>query len=91
VYRVPNGVRSTHNQDGDIVLDIHHGQLFRLNLTGALIFARLQEGRSQAEIVRAISEELGVAPETAEKDVGEFLQSLEQRHLLCRDGSGKNS
>lgn len=90
MYRVPNGVRSTQSQDGAIVLDIQRGRVFRLNVTGALIYARLQQGHSHTEIVKAITEEMGVAQETAEKDVSDFVQTLEQRHLLCCDGSETN-
>ena len=35
MFRLSEQVRSTHNQDGAVVLDILHGQMFRLNLVGS--------------------------------------------------------
>jgi hypothetical protein len=44
MYRVSDSVRSTHGQDGAIVLDIRQGQMFNLNFVGSRILELLKEG-----------------------------------------------
>lgn len=73
------------------MLDIEHGKILRLNVTGSLIFERLQQQQSEAQVISGISHEFGIPEETARKDVGEFLRSLEQWQLLCAEGPEKRS
>ena len=44
MFRLSEQVRSTHNQDGAVVLDILHGQMFRLNLVGSRMLELLKGG-----------------------------------------------
>jgi hypothetical protein len=44
MFRISNDVRSTQTQDGSILLDIHHGQMFCLNLVGSKILELLERG-----------------------------------------------
>jgi Coenzyme PQQ synthesis protein D (PqqD) len=89
VYAVSPGVRSTRNGDGGIVLDIDHGQMFRLNPVAALILEALGKGRAETEIVHEISQQYSISDEIAMADVREFLQSLEE-YKLVRPQQGKN-
>ena len=82
MYEIAAGVRSTRNEDGGIVLDIDHGQMFRLNPVGALILESLGQGRTETEITKEISREYSISEETAVADVREFLKSLEEHKLL---------
>ena len=82
MYRVAEGIRSTHGQDGAVVLDIRQGQMFNLNLVGSKILELLEGGTAEAAIIEQISQQFGVAREIAESDVREFIQSLQQHHLL---------
>ena len=82
MYRVAEGVRSTHSQDGAIVLDIHQGQMFNLNLVGSRILELLETGATQAAIVNEISHKFEISKEIAEGDVREFIESLKLHHLL---------
>lgn len=91
MYRVSPGIRSTRNQDGGVVLDIEHGKILRLNATGSLIFERLHQQQSEAQIVMGISHEFGIPQDTARKDVGEFLKSLERQQLLRYEDMEKTS
>jgi hypothetical protein len=75
-------VRSTHNQDGAVVLDILHGQMFRANFVGSRILELLKQGRTEAQIADELSNEFGVSRETARTDVQEFLAHLEKHQLL---------
>lgn len=82
MYRVSDTVRSTHNQDGAIVLDVREGQMFNLNFVGSRILERLESGSTDSGIVDEIRREFGVSRELAENDVHEFLQTLKKCHLI---------
>jgi hypothetical protein len=88
MYRVSDTVRSTHNQDGAIVLDVRQGQMFNLNFVGSRILELLKNGSTESAIVDEISREFGVSREIAENDVREFLQSLKKCHLVEEHESG---
>jgi hypothetical protein len=82
MYRVSNTVRSTHNQDGAIVLDIQQGQIFNLNFVGSRILELLKGGSTESAIIDQISREFGVSRDLAENDVRDFLQNLRKCHLV---------
>jgi Coenzyme PQQ synthesis protein D (PqqD) len=82
LYAVSAGVRSTRNEDGGIVLDIDHGQMFRLNPVGALILESLGKGCAETEIAKEISHQYSISEETAIADVRQFLKSLEEHRLI---------
>jgi len=75
-------LRSTHNQDGAIVLDILHGEMFRLNFVGSRMLELLKQGCSETQIAAEISGEFGAGREIVETDLREFLAHLERHHLL---------
>jgi hypothetical protein len=75
-------VRSTHNQHGAVVLEILHGQMFRLNLVGSRMLELLKQGHTEPQIVDAISSDTGAPREIVETDLREFLAHLEKHHLL---------
>jgi hypothetical protein len=82
MIRVSEHVRSTHNQDGAVVLDILHGQMFRLNLVGSRILELLKQGYTENEITKQLSQEFGVGRDVIASDLQEFLAHLEKHHLL---------
>jgi hypothetical protein len=82
MYQVSDTVRSTHGQDGAIVLDIRQGQMFNLNFVGSRILALLKEGSAQPEIVNEIVREFGISRHLAENDVHVFLQTLRKYRLI---------
>ena len=84
MYRVSDGVRSTHGQDGAIVLDVRQGQMFNLNLVGSRILELLEKGSAESDIVNVISHEFNASREAVETDVREFIESL-QKHKLVAD------
>jgi hypothetical protein len=83
MYRISNGVRSTHGQDGAIVLDIEQGQMFNLNLVGSRILELLESGSAETDIVNVISCEFHAERGTVESDVREFIESLKEHKLLA--------
>jgi Coenzyme PQQ synthesis protein D (PqqD) len=82
MYRVSNTVRSTHNLDGAILLDIRQGQMFNVNFVGSRILELLKNGSSESAITEQISREFDVGRELAESDVRQFLQALKKFHLV---------
>jgi hypothetical protein len=84
MYRISDGVRSTHGQDGAIVLDVQQGQMFNLNLVGSRILELLEKGSAEPDIVNVISREFNASREDVESDVREFIESL-QKHKLVAD------
>ena len=82
MYRVSEGVRSTHGQDGAIVLDVQQGQMFNLNRVGSRMFELLEMGSAEPEIVDAISQELGVSREMVGHDMREFIGTLKKNRLV---------
>jgi hypothetical protein len=82
MLRLSDTVRSTHNQDGTIVLDIRQGQMFNVNFVGSRILELLKSGSTESAVVDQISSEFGVSRDLAKKDVRNFLQSLKDRHLV---------
>ena len=82
-------VRSTHNQDGAVVLDILHGEMFRMNFVGSRMLELLKDGFTDAQIADTISREFGVARETVATDLQEFLAHLEKHGLLDVEEPGR--
>ena len=82
MYRLSDTVRSTHSQDGAIVLDVQQGQMFNLNFVGSRILELLKSGSTELAIVDQISREFGVGRDFAESDVREFLQNLKKCQLV---------
>jgi len=87
MYRVSEGIRSTHGQDGAIVLDIQQGQMFNLNFVGSRILELLESGATESAIVAEISQKFEVSRDVAANDVREFIESLQQHHLLEDPGT----
>ncbi len=82
MHKVSDSIRSTHGQDGAIVLDIAQGKIFRLNRVGSRVLESLETGTSENEIANRISREFGVSHDIAENDTQEFIQQLQRTGLL---------
>lgn len=82
MYKVSEGVRSTHGQDGAVVLDIQQGQMFNLNLVGARILQLLEARTHESAIVDEISREFGADRDVVSEDVQEFVRVLKERRIL---------
>ena len=82
MFRMSETIRSTATPDGAVLLDVHHGRMFCLNVVGARILELLQQGYDEAHIAEDISRKYGISVETVRADVAEFLASLEKHHIL---------
>jgi coenzyme PQQ synthesis protein D (PqqD) len=83
MHKVSDSIRSTHGQDGAIVLDIAQGKIYRLNRVGSRVLESLETGTNETDIADRISREFGVSYEVAESDTGEFIQQLQRMGLLA--------
>ena len=81
-YTISKATRSTHGQDGAIVLDIEHGQMFSLNLVGSRILELLENGSTNTEIVTTICQEFKADRSVVENDLHEFINSLNTHTIL---------
>lgn len=82
MFRVSDTIRRTQTVDGGILLDIHHGRMFCLNLVGAKILELLERGYHEPRITDEISRDYGMSREVVRADVSEFIESLEKNHVL---------
>jgi hypothetical protein len=89
MHKVSDAVRSTHGQDGAIVLDVQQGQMFNLNLVGSRILELLECGSSESQIVDTVSREFNADASVVKDDVREFLETLKTYKLLERQGSNE--
>ena len=82
MLKISESVRSSHGQDGAILLDVQQGQIFNVNLVGSRILELLAAGTSEPDVADTISKEFGVNRDIATKDMQEFLLALQERGLL---------
>jgi hypothetical protein len=82
MYKLSETVRSTHSQDGAVVLDIRQGEMFNLNLVGSRILELLKRGSTEAEVVDEISRQFNADRAEVEQDVQEFVVSLQEHRLI---------
>ncbi|MGB2890002.1 MAG: PqqD family protein [Candidatus Acidiferrales bacterium] len=82
MFRISDAIRSTPSQDGTVVLNIHHGEIFCLNVLGSKVFDLLKQGRDESSIADEISREYGANREIVRADVLEFIETLEKHQIL---------
>lgn len=72
------------DQDGAVILDIERGLVSTLNPTGAYVWQRLQRGQSLETIIANLALDTGEESLVVERDVREFVEDLQQKHLLAQ-------
>ena len=65
-----------------VILHVKNGQYYGLDEVGALIWKRLREGSSVAEIVAAITAEFDVDTQACELDVLQLLSEMVEAQLI---------
>ena len=83
MYRISDTIRRTETQDGGILLDIHHGQMFCLNVVGAKILELMQQGYEESRIADEISRDYQMSRDVVRADVLEFIETLHKHHILA--------
>ena len=82
MFRISDTIRRTETADGGIVLDIHHGQMFCLNIVGSKVLELMQRGYDDTTIADEISRTYGANREVVRADVLEFIDTLQKHHIL---------
>lgn len=82
MFRISDTIRRTETVDGGILLDVHHGQMFCLNVVGAKILELMQRGHDESYIAEEISRDYGASREVVHTDVLEFIETLHKHHIL---------
>jgi len=82
MFRVSETIRHTETADGGILLDVHHGQMFCLNVVGSKILELMQQGYDESRIADEISRDYGVSKDVVRADVIEFIETLQKHHIL---------
>jgi len=83
MYRISDTIRQTRTADGGILLDVHHGQMFCLNVVGAKILELMQQGYDESRITDEISRDYQVPRDTVHADVFDFIETLQKHHVLA--------
>jgi len=82
MHKISDSVRSTHGQDGAVILDVQQGQMFNLNRVGSRILQMLESGKTEPVITAQISQEFGMQEEIVRADLEEFVQTLARYGLI---------
>jgi hypothetical protein len=82
MFKISDTIRQTETQDGGILLDIQHGQMFCLNVVGAKILELMQRGYEEPRITEEISRDFRASKEVVRADVIEFIETLQKHHIL---------
>jgi Coenzyme PQQ synthesis protein D (PqqD) len=82
MYKLSDTVRTTHSQDGAVVLDIRQGEMFNLNPVGSRILELLKSGSTETAVIDEISRQFNADRAEVERDVQEFVTSLQEHHLI---------
>jgi hypothetical protein len=82
MFRISETVRRTETVDGGILLDVHHGQMFCLNVVGAKILELMQRGYDESRIADEISRDYAANRDVVRADVIEFIETLQKHHIL---------
>ncbi len=82
MFRISDTIRRSETVDGGILLDVHHGQMFCLNVVGAKILELMQRGYDEALIADEISRDYGASRDVVRADVIEFIETLQKHHIL---------
>ena len=82
IFKLSDTIRRTETVDGGILLDVHHGQMFCMNVVGAKVLELLGRGYNEAYIADEISRYYGTDREIVRSDVTEFIETLHKHHIL---------
>lgn len=90
---ISRSARLSKSPDGGILLDVDRGLVFSLNWVGIRIVELLQDGNDAMGLANTLSQEFRISQEIARNDVADFLNALQEQHLLhdtCRNGRAKD-
>lgn len=80
--KISEHVRTTITQDGAVLMNIKGGSMLTLNPIGSIIWQRLSDGRTPAQIAAQLASEFGISQGQACADVNEFVEQLRAQQLI---------
>jgi hypothetical protein len=84
-----NTIRSTRTQDGRVLLDIRHGQMFSVNAVGSRILELIELGWDESRIATEISQSFAASIAVVRDDVRDFIEELRKREILTTANSAE--
>jgi hypothetical protein len=87
MIEISQSLRSSHNSEGAVLLDIAGGKMYGLNPVASRILALLAQGLGEDQIKSEISRAFSVDIEVVGSDVDEFLAQLAEHRLITRNGN----
>ena len=68
-----------------VLLDLRSSMYLSTNAAATLLWRRLDEGTTQADLTRELASTFEISPETAANDVRDFLEACRHRGFLDED------
>jgi hypothetical protein len=84
-----NTIRSTRTQDGRVLLDVRHGQMFSVNVVGSRILELIELGWDESRIATEISQSFATSIAVVRGDVHDFIEDLRKREILTTANSAE--
>ena len=82
MFQISDTVRRTKTEDGGVLLDIHHGRIYCLNVVGSKILDLLEKGLDTVQIAAELSDAYAMDIETVSNDVLDFIRTLQEHNVL---------
>ena len=82
-------IRNTRTQDGRVLLDVRHGQMFSVNVVGSRILELIELGWDEPRIATEISESFATSIAIVRDDVHVFIEELRKREILTTANSAE--
>lgn len=80
--KINSHVRSMVGDDGAVLLDLKGGKYYSLNIVGATIWNKAQEGYTLAGILEHLKSEFSAPPAQLHEDLTTFVKGLEKKGLV---------
>jgi hypothetical protein len=84
MFRISDTIRRTETADGGVLLDVHYGQMFCLNVVGAKILELIEQGCDESGIADEISRNYGVDKGVVCADLAGFIETLLKQRILLK-------
>ncbi len=81
-YRQNQAIAWREIEGEAVLVDSHGGKLLVLNPTGSFLWKEIESPRTAQGLAQLLAGAFEVSLETALTDVGGFLKTLEERHLV---------
>ena len=80
-------VKEVTNEEGAILLDVHHGRTFGLDPVGLKTWEMLKQGIPTAQIIKTLAAQCSMPEAQVHDDVNEFICELQKCNLLIPEST----